>query len=180
MESYAGFAGSGMNVGIDYLHSRGGFFGLSASAGYAILNFDGKAYRSEYERILNDPGEVTVTAGNYQILKGVVGLTGKFPEFYHTEIFLIVQAGYALSIHPEIIVNHSQMGIINSVGQVHDWTGISNLGMKINYNISEKYGVNFNYCLNFLYPGFQDEGYISLFSLPERFANINIGLIINL
>jgi hypothetical protein len=62
----AGFAGPGFNVGVDYLSSKIGWLGFTASAGYSNLNFDGKAYRSEYEKILDQNGEVTVTAGNYQ------------------------------------------------------------------------------------------------------------------
>jgi hypothetical protein len=177
----AGFAGTGFNVGIDYLSSKIGWLGFTASAGYSILNFDNKAYRSEYERILDQNGEVTITAGNYNIFKTVAGLYLKIPEFYHLELLFIAQLGYSLSIHPEINVDHSQYGKINSIKQDHDWALVSNLSMKVNYNLSDKYGVNLTYCLNYLRPGFEDDSYfINMFFMPVRFQNINLGFIIKL
>ena len=177
----AGFAGTGFNVGIDYLSSKIGWLGFTASAGYSILNFDSKAYRSEYERILDQNGEVTVTAGNYNIFKTVAGLYLKTPEFYHLELLFIAQLGPSFSIHPDITVDHSQYGLINSTKQDHDWALISNLGMKVNYNISDRYGVNLSYCLNYLLPGFEDDsGLVYHFYMPVRFQNINLGFFINL
>jgi hypothetical protein len=177
----AGFAGAGMNIGVDYLSSKGRFLGFCASAGYSIMNFDKKTYKSEYERVLNDGGEITVTAGNYNIFKTVVGLTARIPEFHSIDILFVAQVGYSFDIHPEIKVDHSRYGIINSINQDHDWTLIGSLGMRINYNISDKYGVSLGYCLNSLRPGFYDDNtLVGTFFMPVRFQNINLGFIFKL
>ncbi len=177
----AGFAGAGMNVGIEFLNNAERYLTFSASAGYSILDFDSEAYRSEYDRIWNQRGEVTVTAGNYHFIKTVAGLALILPVFDQLDFLFSAQIGVSLSIHPEIVVDHSRYGIINS--NVHDpaWAATSNLGMKINYKISEKYGVNLTYCLNYLYPGFEDiTGAVDHFDLPVRFQNINLGIVIKL
>jgi len=181
MDYDAGFAGSGFNLGIDYLSTKIGWLGFTASAGYSIMNFDNESYRLEYERVLNHDGEVEVTAGNYNIFKTVAGLMLKTPEFHHIEFLVNAQLGYSITIHPEIKVDHSRYGIINSIDQVHDGALISNLGMKINYIISDKYGLNLSYCLNYLLPGFHDDlPFIGSFFLPIRFQNINVGFIFKL
>jgi hypothetical protein len=177
----AGFAGAGMNLCIDYLNNTERFLTFSAGAGYAILDFDKETYRSEYERIWNESGSMSVTAGNYHFFKTVVGLALIIPVLDPLDFIFSVQCGISLSIHPEIIVEHSFYGIINS--NIHDaaWAATSNLNMKINYKITEKYGVNLTYCLNYLYPGFDDVvGAVGHFDLPVRFQNINLGFVIKL
>lgn len=177
----AGFAGVGMNIGIDYLSSKDRFLGFCASAGYSIMNFDRKDYKSEYERVLNDDGEITVTAGNYNFFKTVVGLTAKMPEFHSIKILFIAQVGGSFDIHPEIKVDHSRYGIINSIHQDHDWALIGNLGMKVNYKLSDKYGVSLGYCLNSLRPAFYDDSsLVGTFFMPVRFQNISLGFIFKL
>jgi opacity protein-like surface antigen len=178
MEAFAGFAGTGFNAGIDYLSSKGGFLGFIASTGYSIMNFDSKAYKSEYDRILDQDGEVAVNAGNYNFFRTTVGLSGRITEINAIDIKLFIQAGISLSMHPEIIVIHSRFGIINSVKQDWAWASTSGAGLKINYNFSENYAVSFGYSLNLLYPGFNDEGPHSHFNLPVRFANFNLGFLI--
>lgn len=181
MVSDAGFAGTGWNLGLDYVTSKGGNFGFCAAAGYSIINFDAEAYESGYEQILDYNGVTTVNAGNYHIIKTVAGITGIFPEFHHIELSLLLQLGLSLSIHPEVTVNNSQFGIINSFNQDPAWAMISNLGAKINYRISDKYGLNLSYCLNFLRPGFDDDiGSHHNFWLPIRYQNINLGFILYL
>jgi len=181
MDHNAGFAGAGMNIDIDYLNNKARWLTFTASAGYAILNFKEEAYRAGYDRILNQDGAVTVTAGNYQFYKTVVGLAVIVPEFYHIELLFSAQIGAAIAIHPEISVDHIQYGVINSFSKDHEWAATSNLNMRINYNISEKYGVNLTYCLNYLTPYFYDDiGVHHVFSLPVRFGNLNLGIAIKL
>jgi hypothetical protein len=181
MVEYAGFAGAGMNIGIDYMSSKGRLLGFCGSAGYSIMNFDRKDYKSEYERVLDDDGVITVTAGNYNFFKAVAGLTARIPEFKNIEILFIAQMGCSFDIHPEIKVDHSRYGIINSVSQDHDWAITGNLGMRVNYNISDKYGVTLGYCINSLRPSFyNDNSLVGTFFMPVRFQNINLGFILKL
>ncbi len=181
MENYSGFAGAGANLEIDFLRYTGRFFGLSSNIGYSNISFNEKAYKSEYDRILNNYGETTVTAGNYQILKGLVGLIVKIPETRHAEVLLVFQLGCSMSVHPELIVTNSELGEINSVKKDTRWSSMSNAGIKINYYLSEKYGISLNYGLNSTMPGFNDETSVEgFFFLPVRYQNINIGLVINL
>ena len=177
----AGFAGVGMNIGIDYLSSKGRFLGFCASAGYTNMNFNKKAYKSEYERVMDDDGEITVTAGNYNFLKAVIGLTGKIPVHDNIQLLVIPQVGGSFDIHPEIKVDHSRYGIINSIHQDHDWALIWNLGVKVNYKISDKYGISLGYCLNSMLTAFYSNSpIVGTFFMPVRFQNINLGFILKL
>jgi hypothetical protein len=181
MENFAGFAGAGANIEIDFFRYTGKYFGLCSNIGYSNLFFNEKAYKSEYDRILDHYGETTVNAGNYQILKGLIGLILKIPETRHTEVLLIFQLGCSMSVHPDLLVSNSVLGEINSVKKDTKWSSMSNAGIKINYYLSEKYGISLNYGLNFTKPGFYDETSIErVFILPVRYQNINIGLVINL
>jgi hypothetical protein len=181
MASYAGFAGPGMNIGIDFLANKERYLTFSASAGYSILDFDSEAYRSGYDRIYNQSGSVTVSATNYHFFKTVAGLALIIPLFDKLDFLFSAQIGAALSIHPEIIVDHSQYEIINSTQKDPALSATSNLNLKLNYIITEKYGVNLTYSLNYLYPGFGDiSGAVHHFDLPVRFQNINLGFVIKL
>lgn len=181
MQNYAGFAGAGANVEVDFHRYVGKFFALSSTVGYANISFNANAYEAEYDRILNHYGETAVDAGNYQILKMMLGLTIKIPETRHTEVLLIWQLGSALSVHPDILVSNSELGVINSVEKDRTWSSISSAGLKINYWLSEKYGISLNYNLNLTRPDFYDStGIGGSFFLPERYQNINAGLVINL
>jgi len=181
MEYYSGFAGVGPNIEVDIFRYTGKYFGLSSNIGYANIFFNEKAYKSEYDRILNNYEETTVNAGNYHILKGMVGIILKIPETRHTEVLLVFQLGCAMSIHPDLLVSNSALGEINSVKKDTEWSAMSNTGIKINYYLTEKYGISLNYGLNFTKPGFSDVTSIErVFSLPVRYQNINVGLVINL
>jgi hypothetical protein len=159
----------------------GRFFGLSSNIGYTNIFLNEKAYKSEYNRILGQSGDVTVKAGNYQVLKGLLGFIVKTPEFRNTEILFIAQLGYSMRIHPEILVDHSEWGIINSIKKDKDWGMISNAGIKINYYLSEKYGISINYNLNATTANFRDiTSFEKVFNLPIRYQNINLGFVINL
>ena len=181
MAGYAGFAGAGANVEMDFLRYVGRFFGLSSTIGYASISFNENAYKAEYDRILDYFGETVVDAGNYQVLKGMVGMIIKIPETKHTEVLLIYQLGYTMSVHPDILVSNSELGVINSVEKNRAWSSISNAGIKINYWLSEKYGISLNYNLNFTKPNFHDNtGLGGPFALPIRYQNINVGFVMNL
>ena len=181
MEYYSGFAGAGPNIEFDFFRYTGKYFGLSSNIGYASMFFREKAYRSEYDRVLLNYGENTVKAGNYHLLKGLVGFILKIPETNHIEVLLVFQAGCALSIHPGLIVYNSELGKINSVTIDTDWSTMSNTGIKIHYRLTEKYRISLNYSLNFTTPGFEDVTSIEgVFFLPVRYQNINVGLVINL
>jgi hypothetical protein len=181
LEGYSGFAGTGANVEIDFLRYFGRVFGFSSTIGYSGISFNENAYKAEYDRILNHYGETVVDAGNYQVLKGMVGVIIKIPETMHTEVLLIFQLGIAMSVHPDILVSNSELGVINSVEKNSDWNSISNAGIKINYWLNEKYGISLNYNLNSTRPGFNDNtGLEGPFFLPISYQNINLGLVINL
>ena len=181
MENYSGFAATGANIEIDFFRYTGRFFGLSSNIGYSSIFFNEKAYRSEYDRILDNYGKTTVAAGNYQVLKGLIGLILKIPETRHTEVLLVFQLGCSMSVHPNLLVTNSELGEINSVKKDTEWSSMSNAGIKINYYLSEKYGISLNYGLNSTRPGFHDEtSNEKVFFLPVRYQNINIGLVINL
>lgn len=181
MKSQAGFAAPGLNLEVDFMRYTGRFFGLSATMGYTSLFFREKEYQAQYDRILNDYGKNVVEAGNYQVLKGVIGFMLKIPETKHTEALLIFQLGIARSVHPDLTVTNSKLGVINSVSKNSDWNPVSNAGLKVNYWLTEKYGINLNYNLNLTKPDFYDQTSIEkVFYLPVRYMNINAGLVIKL
>ncbi len=181
MEPNAGFCAPGLNLEADFMRYTGRFFGLSATMGYASLFFRKNEYKAQYDRILNGYGQNKVEAGNYQILKGVLGFILKIPETRHTEALLIFQLGIARSVHPNLNVTNSKLGLINSVSKTGDWNPISNVGLKVNYWLTEKYGIGLNYNMNFTRPDFYDQTSIEKsFSLPVRYMNINAGILIKL
>jgi len=181
MENYSGFAGTGGNIEIDFFRYTGRFFGLVSNIGYSNIFFSEKAYKSEYDRVLANYGENMVKAGNYHLLKGLLGLILKIPETKNIEVLLVFQAGCAMSIHPNLLVTNSELGVINSVRKNTKWSAMSNTGIKANYWLTEKYGISLNYGLNFTTPGFGDVTSIEqVFFLPVRYQNINVGLVINL
>ncbi|HBC77215.1 MAG TPA: hypothetical protein DCZ51_01225 [Bacteroidales bacterium] len=181
MENYSGFAAPGANIEIDFFRYTGRFFGLSANIGYSNIFFNEKAYKSEYDRILNNYGKTAVTAGNYQMLKGLIGLILKIPEIRNAELLLVFQLGGSMNVHPDLLVTNSELGEINSVKKDTEWSTMSNTGIKINYYLTEKYGISLNYNLNFTKPAFNDETSVEqTFFLPVRYQNINVGLVINL
>jgi len=122
-----------------------------------------------------------VKAGNYHLLKGLLGLILKIPETKNIEVLLVFQAGCAMSIHPDLLVSNSELSVINSVKKDTKWSAMSNTGIKINYWLTEKYGISLNYSRNYTTPGFSDVTSIErVFFLPVRYQNINVGLVINL
>jgi hypothetical protein len=176
----AGFATMGPNLEVEYLY-YGKIFGFSSSIGYTSIFFNEKAYQKEYDRTLNGYGTNEVSAGNYQVLKFLVGFTLKTPEFKHTEVLLLVHLGYALSVHPNLEVTNSEFGVINSITRVSGDAPVANLGVKINYWLNDRYGVSLNGNLNLTEPSFYDEtGPGGSFLLPIHYTNINVGFVMNL
>jgi len=110
----AGFAAPGPNLEAEYLY-YGKVFGFSSSLGYASFFFNEKAYLSEYDRTLNGYGVNEVSVGNYQVIKALVGFTLKTPEFSNTEVMLRFRLGYAMTVHPNLLVTNPELGVINSV-----------------------------------------------------------------
>jgi hypothetical protein len=181
MTSYAGFASPGMNMEIDLLGYINRFFGFTSGIGYASFFFGEKAYQAEYDRILAGYGENTVSAGNYQVLTGVLGFILKIPETSHTEALIVCRMGIAMSVHPDLVVTNSKLGEINTVSKNSDWNLAGNMGLKVHYWLTEKYGISFNYSLNFTGPDFRDDtGLGKSFFLPVRYMNINAGFVMNL
>lgn len=176
----AGFASAGPNIEAEYLY-YGKFFGFSSSIGYASIFFNEKAYQAEYARALGGYGTNEVTAGNYQILKFLVGYTLKIPEFNHTEVMILFHLGYALTVHPDLLVTNSELGEINRVAKDAGGAPVSNAGLKINYWLTRQYGLTLNAGLNLTLPGFYDDtGPGGSFFLPVHYSNINIGFVMNL
>jgi hypothetical protein len=181
MTSYAGFASPGINMEIDLLRYTGRFFGFTSGIGYASFFFREKAYKAEYDRILADYGENTVSAGNYQVLTGVLGFILKIPETRHTEALIVCRLGIAMSVHPDLVVANSKLGEINTVGINSDWNSAANMGLKVHYWLTEKYGITLNYSFNSTRPHFRDDtGLGKSFYLPVRYMNINAGFVMNL
>lgn len=180
MSYMSGFAGPGGDLETDLLW-YGKRLGLCASVGYTNLFFAENAYKSEYERILEHEGKTTVSAGNYQTLKTTAGFIAKSREVFRTEILVMIQAGYALNVHPEIEVNNTIWGMMNSVEKDYDWQSISVLGFKINHQMTDKYGMTLSYTANYSWPGFNEgNSFYRYYYQPMRFQNINVGLLINL
>ena len=181
MTSYAGFASPGMNMEIDLLRYTGRFFGFTSGIGYASFFFREKAYRAEYDRILAGYGENSVSSGNYQVLTGVLGFILKIPETRHTEALIVCRLGIAMSVHPDLVVTNSKLGEINTVSKNSDWNPTVNMGLKVHYWLTEKYGITLNYSLNSARPHFRDDtGLGKSFFLPVRYMNINAGFVMNL
>lgn len=177
----AGFAAPGPNLEAEYLY-YGKVFGFSSSLGYANFFFNEKAYLSEYDRTLNDYGVNEVSAGNYQVIKALIGFTLKIPEFSNTDVMLLFHLGYARAVHPNLLVTNSELGVINSVERNTGSGGaVASAGLKINYWLNERYGLSFNSSVNGLSAGFMDEtGPDGNFQMPLNHADFNIGFVMNL
>ena len=176
----AGFASPGPNIEAEYLY-YGKIFGFSSSIGYASLFFNEKKYQAEYDRTMNGYGINEVSAGNYHVIKGLVGFTVKTPEFSNTEVMLLFHLGYARAVHPNLLVTNSELGVINSVARNTGRGAVASMGLKINYWLNERYGVSLNGSLNGMSSGFIDEtGPDGNFQMPMNHANINIGFVMNL
>ncbi len=176
----AGFAGPGPNIEAEFLR-YGKFFGFSSSIGYASFFFKEKKYQAEYDRVLNGYGSNEVNAGNYQVLKFLVGFTLKLPEMERTEVMLLFHLGYALSVHPNLTVINSELGEINNIRRSTDRSPVSNAGLKVNYWLNDKYGINLNSGLNLTRPAFYDAtGPGGTFFMPVRYVNANIGFVMKL
>jgi len=176
----AGFAGLGPTIEAEFLR-YGRFFGFSSSIGYASIFFKEQDYQAEYDRVLNGYGTNDVTAGNYKVLKFLIGFTLKIPEIKNTEIMLLFHLGYALSVHPKLLVTNSALGVISSVQRDAEGAPVSNAGLKINYWLNERYGLTLTGGLTNTRPAFYDEtGIGESFFLPIRFSNANIGFVMKL
>lgn len=176
----AGFAGVGPNIEVEFLH-YGKWFGISSSIGYASIFFNEKDYQAEYDRLLSGYGSNEVMAGNYQVLKFLIGYILKIPEIKSTEVMLLVHLGYAHSVHPNLVVTNPELGEINSIGRSADGSPIFNMGLKANYWLNDRYGINLNYGMNLTRPTFNDEtGIGGTFAFPIHYSNANIGFVMNL
>jgi len=176
----AGFASPGPNIEAEYLY-YGKIFGFSSSLGYSSLFFNEKSYKAEYDRTLGDNGTNDVSAGNYQVIKALVGFTLKTPEFNNTEIMLLFHLGYAVAVHPNLLVTNSELGVINSVERNAGSGPVASMGLKINYWLNERYGVSLNGSVNGMSSGFKDEtGPDGNFLLQMNYANVNVGFVMNL
>lgn len=176
----AGFAAPGLNIGAEYMY-YGRVLGFSSSIGYSSFFFNEKAYRAEYERTLDGYGTNTVSAGNFQVLQFLLGFTLKLPEIEHTDIMLLFHLGYALSVHPDLVVTNSEYGVINSIGKNAGGSPAANAGIKVTHWLNEKYGVSFNLGMSSANPSFNDStGPGGSFLMPVKYANINVGFVMNL
>jgi hypothetical protein len=175
----AGFAHPGPKLEAEYLF-YGKIFGLSAAVGYSSLFFNENAYSAEYDRTLGGYGINEVSAGNYQLLKFLAGFTLKLPETNHTEVMFLFHLGFALSVHPDILVTNSELGVINSIEKVRGAGPAANAGIKINYWLNERYGLSLNGSLSTATPSFTDyTAPDSYFDLPIYCAAVNVGFVMN-
>jgi hypothetical protein len=99
----------------------------------------------------------------------------------HFEVMLVFHLGIAMTVHPELVVTNTELGVINSLQKDIARSAMGNAGAKINYWLTQKYGINLNFSLNCTNPGFfDDSGFEQAFTLPVRYQNINVGFVINL
>jgi hypothetical protein len=131
--------------------------------------------------MLDGYGQNTVSAGNYQVLKGMLGLAFRIPVTRQLEALITCQAGVAFCVHPDLVVTNTELGTINTIKRNSTWSPVSTAGVKVNYWLNEKYGINLNYSLNATKPGFNDKtGTGGNFFLPVRYMNINAGVVVSL
>jgi hypothetical protein len=176
----AGFASPGPNLEAEYLF-YGKIFGFSTAIGYSSLFLNENAYRAEYDRTLGGYGINEVSAGNYQVLKILAGFTLKLPEIEHTEVMFLFHLGFAHTVHPDLLVTNSELGVINSIEKVSGAGPAANAGIKINYWLNERYGISLNGSVSTTTPSFTDyTAPDSYFDLPIYCAGINVGFVINL
>lgn len=176
----AGFAVPGPGIGAEYIY-YGKIFGFSSAIGYTNFFFNEKDYLAEYDRALEGYGINEMSAGNYHVMKLLVGFALRIPEFSHTEIMLLFHLGAALCIHPEIEVSNSRLGVINTVESSIGRSPVSNATLKVNYWISDRYGLTLNAGLDATRPSFHDStGPEGFFFLPIRYTGINLGFVMNL
>lgn len=176
----AGFAAPGPNLEAEYIF-YGKFFGLSTTIGYSNLFFNENDYRAEYDRTLDGYGINEVSAGNYQVLKFLAGFTLKLPEIEHTEVMFLFHLGFAHTVHPDLLVTNSELGVINSVEKNSGGGPVANAGIKINYWLNERYGLSLNGSLSTTTPSLTDyTAPDSYFDMPIYCAGINIGFVMNL
>lgn len=176
----AGFASAGPNLQAEYLY-YGKIFGFSSSVGYSSIFINEKKYQAEYDRTMNGYGTNDVSAGNYQIIKALIGFTLKTPEFSNAEVMLLFNLGYAVAVHPNLFVTNSELGVINSVSRNTGGGPVASLGIKVNYWLNERYGLSLNGSVNGMSSGFIDEtAPDTAFQMPMNHANINIGFVMNL
>ncbi len=176
----AGFAAPGPNLSIEYRY-YGNYFGFSSGIDYSSLFFNEKAYVDEYDRTLGGYGTNSVSAGNYVVLKFMVGFTLKLPEINHTDLMLLFHLGFALSVHPDLVVRNSEYGVINSIDRNAGGCPVANAGIQVNHWLNDKYGISLNCSLSSSTPSFGDStGPGGSFLLPVKYANINVGFVMNL
>lgn len=176
----AGFAAPGPNIQAEYKY-YGKSFGFSSGIGYTSLFFNEKAYRAEYDRTLNGYGTYTVSAGNYQVLELLVGFTLKLPEINHTDLMLLFHLGFALGVHPDLVVTNSEYGVINSIDKTTGACPAVNAGIRVNHWLNERYGVSLNCTFSSTTPSFGDAtGPGGSFLMPIKYVNINAGFVMNL
>ncbi len=175
----AGFASPGPVIEAEYLY-YGNYFGFSTSIDYSSLYFNESAYRSEYDRTLGGYGINEVSAGNYQVLKYLVGFTLKIPELNHTEVMLLFHLGFSVCVHPDLRVTNSEYGIVNTVARTRGGSPVANAGLKINYWLNERYGVSLNSSIATTKPSFSDEtGPDGSFSQLMEYTSISAGFVMN-
>ncbi len=176
----AGFASAGPDIEAEYLY-YGRIFGFSSSIGYASVFFNEKKYLAEYDRTMGGYGTNAVSAGNYQVMKALIGFTIKTPEFSNTEVMLLFHLGYAMAVHPDLLVTNSELGIINSVARDAGSGPVANMGLKVYYWLNEQFGVALSGSLNGFSSYFVDAtGPDSSFRMPMNHACINLGFVMNL
>jgi hypothetical protein len=179
-ERDAGFARLGGNVEVDFLRYECSFFGYGLNLGYSFPGFDSERYRNSYTEILDDQG-ISVTAGNYHIFKGTIGVLLKTPPVFKTEFMFIHWFGYTVTLHPEIVVASDDYGEINYIEGCTGKRAIMGFTLRANYNVTERMGISLSYRVNHNRPHFPDEtSPEGGFRLPIRYHNVNVGVYIDL
>jgi len=172
----AGFARSGWNLEVDFLRYEYSFFGYGVNLGYSSPGFDSERYRDSYMEILADQ-EISVTAGNYHMFKGTVGILLKTPQVSKMEFMFMHWIGYSVTLHPEIVVASGGFGEINYIEKCTGKRPIMGFILRTNYFVTDRIGISLSYRLNSNHPYFPDEtSQEGGFRLPIKYHTINVGV----
>lgn len=182
MVKNAGFAGAGMNAGVEFMHFPWVHFGLSYALGYTGTSFRDDAYSSEYKRVFADGSEVAVHAGSYRFFRAMAGPAARTTLAGKAGIMVFMELGYSFDIHPEVTVDHADWGRINTIPRATDHAFTRRLGIQLEYPLSERFSLHLGYALNISKTEFLDDvgGYTGYFYLPVRYQDTGIGLSLNL
>jgi hypothetical protein len=175
----AGFARTGANLDAKIIrYGKRKIFGFYADARYAYLFFNEKSYLSEYQRIFQDEGTMSVSTEGYHFLGAEAGFMIRTIAILDTRIILQSGVGYTLCRHPFLSAENSFWGTVNTVNSDLDIQLTGTAGILVEHTIDDYTGIHLSYQLSACRPDFRDRESYREYSyyLPVRIQHINIGL----